>query len=90
VEATVADAHGYEPIWAEGEAPIAYVAAGGYGHTVEKSIALAYLPVAYAPVGTRLEVTIRGERRPATVVEQPLYDPEGARLLGRSLASEPA
>jgi dimethylglycine dehydrogenase len=90
VEATVADAHGYEPIWAGGDAPIAYVAAGGYGHTVLKSIALAYLPVAYAPVGTRLEVTIHGERRPATVVEQPLYDPENAKLLGRSLASEPA
>jgi len=82
VEAADADAHGYEPVWAHGDAPVAYVAAGGYGHTIGKSLAFAYLPLAHAAVGTRLEVTILGERRPATVTEQPLYDPEGTRLLG--------
>ncbi|HJU47485.1 MAG TPA: glycine cleavage T C-terminal barrel domain-containing protein, partial [Gaiellaceae bacterium] len=81
VDARAADAHGYEPIWAGGDTPVAYVAAGGYGHTIGKSLALAYLPVAHAPVGTALEITIQGERRAATVTEQPLYDPQGARLL---------
>ena len=81
VDATDADAHGYEPIWADGDEPVAYVSAGGYGHTIAKSIALAYLPVAHSAVGTRLEVAIHGERRPATVTEQPLFDPEGRRLL---------
>jgi dimethylglycine dehydrogenase len=81
VDAGAADAHGYEPIWAGGDTPVAYVAAGGYGHTIGKSLALAYLPVAHAPVGTALEITIQGERRAATVTEQPLYDPQGARLL---------
>jgi dimethylglycine dehydrogenase len=81
VDASGADAHGYEPIWAGSDFPVAYVAAGGYGHTIGTSLALAYLPVAHAQTGTRLEVTIHGERRPATVTEQPLYDPEGRRLL---------
>ena len=35
--------------------PIGYVAAGGYGHVVEQSIALAYLPVEHAEPGTRLD-----------------------------------
>jgi dimethylglycine dehydrogenase len=81
VDAADADPHGYEPILAGDEA-IGYVAAGGYGHTVEKTIALAYLPVAYLEPGTELEVGILGARRRARVVEQPLYDPENERLLG--------
>jgi dimethylglycine dehydrogenase len=60
---------------------IGYVAAGGYGHVVEKSIALAYLPVEHAAPGTLLSVDVLGEPRPAVVVPQPLYDPENLRLL---------
>jgi dimethylglycine dehydrogenase len=74
------DAHGYEPVFADGRA-VGYVASGGYGHTVEKSIALAYLPVVVAEPGTPLEVELLGERRQAVVVEQPLYDPLNERLL---------
>ena len=81
VDAADADPHGYEPVLAGNES-IGYVAAGGYGHTVEKSIALAYLPTAYAEAGTELDVKILGERRSARVVEAPLYDPKNERLLG--------
>jgi dimethylglycine dehydrogenase len=81
VNAEDADPHGYEPILM-GDEMIGYVAAGGYGHTVEKTIALAYLPTAYVEPGTDLEVGILGMRRPAQVVEQPLYDPTNERLLG--------
>jgi dimethylglycine dehydrogenase len=81
VDAVEADPHGYEPILA-GDETIGYVAAGGYGHRVEKTIALAYLPTAYLEPGTGLEVGILGARRSARVVEQPLYDPGNERLLG--------
>jgi dimethylglycine dehydrogenase len=81
VDAADADPHGYEPILA-GDEVIGYVAAGGYGHTVEKTIALAYLPAAYLEPGTELEMKILGARRSARVVEQPLYDPKNERLLG--------
>ena len=80
IDAVDADTHGFEPIYAAGK-PIAYVASGGYGHTIQKSIAFAYLPVAYLEPGTELEVGILGERRAARVVEQPLYDPKAERLL---------
>ena len=62
--------------------PIAYVASGGYGHTIERSIALAYLPVEHAAVGTELTVGILGDRRGAVVSEQPLLDAAGERLFG--------
>ena len=74
------DAHGLEPVYADGERPVAYVSSGGYGHTIERSIALAYLPVEHAAVGTELTIGILGERRPAVVCEQPLLDPAGERL----------
>jgi dimethylglycine dehydrogenase len=80
VDADGADPHGYEPVLLRGR-PIAYVASGGYGHAVEKSIAFAYLPIDQTVAGTTLEVEILGERRSATVVPQPLYDPQNERLL---------
>ena len=80
VDAGDADPHGYEPI-RDGRETIGYVASGGYGHTVEKTIVLAYLPAAYLEPGTELTVGILGEPRAARVVEQPLYDPDNQRLL---------
>ncbi len=80
IDADRADPHGFEPVL-HGGRPIAYVSSGGYGHVVEQSIAYAYLPVAQAEPGTTLEVEILGERRPAIVVSQPLYDPRNERLL---------
>ena len=80
VETDDADPHGNEPVRAAGT-PVGYVADGGYGHVVEQSIALAYLPVEHAKQGTRLTVDILGEPRPAVVVPQPIYDPENLRLL---------
>jgi dimethylglycine dehydrogenase len=80
VDAADADTHGFEPIYSNGK-PIAYVASGGYGHTIQKSIAFSYLPIAFVEPGTELEIGILGERRAARVVEQPLYDPKSERLL---------
>jgi dimethylglycine dehydrogenase len=82
VDDTGADAHGHEPIYRpDGSAPVAYVASGGYGHTLRASIALAYLPPRLAEPGTELQVGILGDRRPARVARQPLYDPANERLL---------
>ncbi|MCH7646746.1 MAG: hypothetical protein IH788_06055, partial [Nitrospinae bacterium] len=39
IDAADADPHEYEPILS-GDETIGYVAAGGYGHVVEKTIAL--------------------------------------------------
>jgi dimethylglycine dehydrogenase len=81
VDSSDADAHGYEPVRCEGRV-VGYVASGGYGHRVEKSIAFSYLPTEILEGGAPLEIDVLGERRPAQVAREPLYDPENTRLLG--------
>jgi len=56
------------------------VTSGGYGYTVERSIAYAYLPAALAEVGRPVEVEIFGTRIAGEVAAEPLYDPEGAAI----------
>ena len=52
------------------------VTSGGYGYTVEKSIAYAYLPAEHE-VGTEVAVEIFGEWVPGVIAEEPLFDPRG-------------
>ncbi|MBN1537762.1 MAG: FAD-dependent oxidoreductase [Anaerolineales bacterium] len=70
---------GKEPVW-DGDKVISWVAAGGYGYSIAKSIAYAYLPIEYTKVGTRLEIELFGERMGAEVVKEPLWDPKGERV----------
>jgi dimethylglycine dehydrogenase len=54
---------------------------GGWGHRVDKSIALGMLRADLAVAGEAVEVEIFGERFSATVQpDRPLWDPENARL----------
>ena len=74
IDTVDADAYGAEPVF-HGADSVALVAAGGYGHRAETSLAMATLPRALAAPGTELAVTILGERRPARVVEAPIRPP---------------
>jgi dimethylglycine dehydrogenase len=47
---------------------------------LNRSIALAYVRTDLSAPGTQLEVEILGERRPAVVAREPLYDPGNLRL----------
>ena len=67
---------GSEPVRV-GEALVGRVTSGGYGYTVGKSIAYAYLPATAAAVGTEVAVEIFGEWVSGEVVAEPLYDPAG-------------
>ena len=53
---------------------LGYVTSGEFGHCVNKSIFLAYLPIEYCEPGTKLEVEVLGERHSATVADTPIYD----------------
>jgi 4-methylaminobutanoate oxidase (formaldehyde-forming) len=55
------------------------VTSGGYGYTIDRSIAYAYLPPACTP-GNRVDVQVFGRWVPATVASEPLYDPTGERI----------
>jgi aminomethyltransferase len=57
---------------AAGEA-IGVVASGTFSPTFNKSIAMAYVGPAFAAIGTRLAVDIRGTEEPAMVVAMPFY-----------------
>ena len=60
---------------------IGEVTSGGFGYTVERSIAYAYLPAASAEPGTEVEVEIFGECFPAVVQkDEPLWDPQNIRI----------
>lgn len=50
-----------------GGRPVGRVTSGGYGYTLRKSLAYAYLPIELASPGTRLEALLFGTPVPATV-----------------------
>jgi aminomethyltransferase len=52
---------------------IGYVTSGSYAPFLKKNIALAYLPVEFAPLGTHIQVEIRGQGVKAHVVPTPFY-----------------
>ncbi|MGD1903866.1 MAG: glycine cleavage system aminomethyltransferase GcvT [Geitlerinemataceae cyanobacterium] len=63
--------HGY-PVLADGDR-VGVVTSGAPSQTLGVPIALAYVPVEFAKVGTTVEVEIRGKTHPATVVKKPFY-----------------
>ncbi len=73
---------GGEPVRV-GETVVGQVTSGGYGYTVARSIAYAYLPVSAgdgAGDGATVAVAVDGEWIPAEVAQAALYDPRGARI----------
>lgn len=79
VDAIDADASGYEPVWHQGN-KVGFVTSGGYGHTVDKSLAMALVNRDVAAEGTDLTVHIVGVERPAKVIAPSPYDPAGKAM----------
>jgi 4-methylaminobutanoate oxidase (formaldehyde-forming) len=70
---------GSEPIRYEDNV-VGWVTSGGYGYSINKSIAYAYLPVELAKAGTRVSVECFGVQIQAEVQKEPLYDPKGEKI----------
>jgi dimethylglycine dehydrogenase len=81
IEATDADATGFEPVWV-GERRVGFVTSGAYGHHVRQSLALAYVDRDLVDAPVPLEVHVLGVRRPARLLAEPPYDPRGLRPRG--------
>ena len=79
VDAKDADAHGNEPVYADGRV-VGLTTSGAYGHTVGQSLAFAYVEPDHAAPGAELEVAILGHRRRVRVLDEALYDPRNERL----------
>ena len=85
IDASDADAIGNEPV-SESGSIVGHVSSAGYGHTIGRSLALAYVKPEFAQPteagGPTLSVEILGEARKARVIPDSPYDPQGSRLRG--------
>lgn len=72
---------GKEPVFSGGQ-PVGYVTSAGYGYTIGKGIAYAWLPVAAAAIGSEVEIGYFDKRVKAVVTAEPLFDPKMTRLRG--------
>ncbi len=70
---------GSEPIRHEGKV-VGWVTSGGYGYSIEKSIAYTYLPTELAKPGIKVTVECFGVEIQADVQKEPLYDPKGEKI----------
>lgn len=72
---------GNEPLRLAGSSEIiGWVTSGGYGYSVGKSIAYAYLPIQHSQPGTKFTVEYFGEEIEAVVEKEPLWDARGERI----------
>ena len=81
VDALDADAVADEPIWVE-DRVVGFVTSGGYAHHAGKSVAMGLVPVDLIGPGLAVEIEILGQRRPARLFTEVLFDPEGERMRG--------
>ncbi len=76
------DAPYMSTVWHDG-AIVGETLSGGWGHRVDKSIALGMVRADLAEPGAKVEIEIFGERFAATVQkDEPLWDPHNERLKG--------
>jgi glycine cleavage system aminomethyltransferase T/glycine/D-amino acid oxidase-like deaminating enzyme len=79
---TLADARavalGSEPVRI-GDVVVGRVTSGGYGYSVGRSIAYAYVPAEH-DIGTEVAVEIFGEWVEGEIAAEPLFDPRGERI----------
>jgi dimethylglycine dehydrogenase len=76
VDATDADAIGDEPIWHDGKT-VGWVTSGAFGHRVNHSLALGYVPAALAKADAGFEIEIIGERHKAHRLPGAAFDSSG-------------
>ncbi|MCX4573641.1 FAD-dependent oxidoreductase [Streptomyces sp. NBC_01571] len=68
---------GKEPVHVDG-APAGYVTSASYGYTLGRCVAYAWLPA--LPSGTGVHIEYFGAKMPATVADEPLFDPKMTRI----------
>jgi len=64
----------------DGDKVIGYTTSGGFGYRINKSVALGYVNSDKSAPGTAVSVRILGNTVKATVVAEPLFDPENEKL----------
>ena len=75
VDATDSDVRGNEPAFDGGGNVMGIATSGTWGHTVGRSLAFVYVAPQFEAPGSTFELDLLGERRTATVLAEPAYDP---------------
>ena len=73
------DVRGGEPVLVGGNV-IGVTTSGGYGHTVGKSLAFAYVEPGFAAPNSTFDIEILSKHYRAKVLPEPVYDPKNVRL----------
>lgn len=81
VDAVDSDAVADEPIWYNDEV-VGFITSGGYAHYSKKSVAIGFLPIELIEEGRKVEIEILGERRPAVLFTETLFDPDNLKMRG--------
>ena len=76
VDSSDSDASGFEPIWKNGKR-VGFITSGGYGHRVEKSLAMGLINTDLAESGQEIDVHIVGKEKKAKIIPVSPYDPKG-------------
>ena len=79
IDAADADVINDEPVFKDGKV-VGWVTSGGYAHHVGKSVALGYVPAEIASNGGDFEVEVMGQMRPAQLLKELPFDPNGERM----------
>ena len=79
MDAVDSDVRGSEPIFV-GDRCVGVTTSGGYGYAVEKSLGFGYVSPDLSEPGTEMTIGLLGNRRRATVLAEPAYDPANERL----------
>jgi dimethylglycine dehydrogenase len=79
IENAEAEAAGYEPLW-NGNKRVGMTTSGGYGHSIDKSLAMALVEPEFAEPGTSLKTHIVGVERNCKVISSSPWDPKGERI----------
>ena len=70
---------GKEPVLHEGKV-VGYITSSYFGHTIGAPLAYAWVPTALSAVGTALTIRYFDKDYPATVGQDPQFDPQMTRL----------
>ena len=79
VDNTDSDCMGNEPVYHDGKV-VGVTTSGAYGHTVNASLAFAYVDPKLTAVGTEFEIMVLGETRKARIIPESAWDSSNERL----------
>jgi len=79
VDTSDSDVRGGEPIF-DDDTCIGVTTSGAWGHVVNKGLGFGYVDPSHAAPGFRFNVELLGESRTATVLAEPIYDPNNEHL----------